>query len=72
MTGAKLVESLIDQLIRTGRHVDEKLAVQILDRKEEAVPYLINIVKSDKYWRSEDECLDETLCCRRVGLRVFK
>jgi hypothetical protein len=55
MSGAESTQSLIDQLIRTGRHVNEKLAVQILDRKEEALPYLIDIVKSDKYWRSEDE-----------------
>jgi hypothetical protein len=55
MSGAESTQSLIDQLIRSGRHVNEKLAVQILDRKEEALPYLIDIVKSDKYWKSEDE-----------------
>ncbi len=49
------IESLIDRFVETGAAADERLARKILERKEEALPRLIEVVKRDDYWRSEDD-----------------
>ncbi len=47
------IQSLISKLIRSGVNISTETAESILQRKDEALPYLVDIVKSDRYWRSD-------------------
>jgi hypothetical protein len=40
-------------MIDSGGNVDIELAESILERKDEALPYLTSIARNDRYWRSE-------------------
>jgi hypothetical protein len=49
------VDYLLNKLIHSGMNINEKLAQDILSEKVHALPSLIHIVKSKRYWHSKDE-----------------
>ncbi len=49
------IDYLLNKLIYSGMNVNEKLAQDILSVKDQALPSLIHIVKSKRYWHSKDE-----------------
>jgi predicted RNA-binding protein with TRAM domain len=55
-SGLEPIETVIGRdVIAAGERVSGEAAQRILDRKAEALPYLIKVVKGDRYWTSEDE-----------------
>lgn len=45
------IESLISRMRSSGGNVDIDMARSILERKDEALPYLIEIVRNESYWK---------------------
>lgn len=52
MQPGESIQSLISKMIGSGGNVSVETAGSILRRRDEALPYLIDIVKSDRHWRS--------------------
>lgn len=48
------IESLISRMRSSGGNVDIGMARSILERKDEALPYLIEIVRNESYWKSNE------------------
>ena len=46
------IEPLISKMISSGGDVDIELAESILRRKDEALPHLTEIMRSERYWRT--------------------
>lgn len=55
-TDAESIDALIKRdIIDAGDRVSKEAALKVLDRKAEALPYLIEMVKGGRYWHTDDE-----------------
>ena len=48
------IQDLIERFARLGPNTDFNIIEQILSRKDEALPYIIEIAQNDKYWFPND------------------
>jgi hypothetical protein len=48
------IQDLIERFARLGPNTDFNIIKQILSRKDESLPYIIDIAQDDKYWFPDD------------------
>ncbi|HSF49181.1 MAG TPA: DUF1186 domain-containing protein [Nitrososphaeraceae archaeon] len=48
------IQDLIERFSRLGPNTDFNIIEQLLSRKDESLPYIIDIAQDDKYWFPED------------------
>jgi hypothetical protein len=49
------IQDLIERFARLGPNTDFNIIEQLLSRKDESLPYIIEIAQNDKYWFSDDD-----------------
>lgn len=49
------IQDLVERFARLGPNTDFDIIEQLLSRKAEALPFIIEIAQNDKYWFPEDE-----------------